>query len=282
MNYYQCSIEALRRELQRRVQATHGSHDQLSERLQSDDEQRGSEATTVTTETVSAITPRVVISLRARGYGQPFAAAQLVGQRIICWDLNTFHPILQLFFESGLSCTVDGSQLSGALVGLDPILRYRLTDCAHEEQGQVRKSIMPERFTRSSARIMILEATIARRTSIRVKPARVSAGELLISNAQELVIMQEVHTVIGLRLSGMSRMGCVWAKTEMPVSTTEDRLWGDVRLVGLRDDVPAPILGLPADFLSAAGEVKVVEKGSMLKLPSTPARSVENLGRPWI
>lgn len=191
-------------------------------------------------------------------------------------------PILQLFFESGLSCTIDGSQLPGALVGLDPALRYRLTDCTHEEHGRICKSVLPEKFARSGGSIVILDATIANRASIRVKSAEISASQLRMSKAQELVVVQEVHTVIGLRLSGMSKMGYVWAKTEVPSSTAEDRLWGDVRLVGLRDDVPAPFSGLPVDLTKVGGEWKLIEKGSMIKPLSTTSGPMNNLGRPWI
>lgn len=72
----------MHRELQRRAQATYGSHDQLSERLQSDDRERGSEATTVKTESVSAIASSVVNPTRTGGFGQPFPAAQLVNQSV--------------------------------------------------------------------------------------------------------------------------------------------------------------------------------------------------------
>lgn len=77
MDYYQCSFEALHGEVQRRTLSTHGSHDLLSERLQSDDDERGSDATTVITENVSDITPREVSIIKTGGFGQRFPAAWL-------------------------------------------------------------------------------------------------------------------------------------------------------------------------------------------------------------
>ncbi|KAF2626838.1 hypothetical protein BU25DRAFT_411365 [Macroventuria anomochaeta] len=197
------------------------------------------------------------------------------------WNLNTFFPTLQLFFESGLSCTIDGGQLSGALIGLDSRLRFRLTDCTHEEQGRVTKGMLPEKFARSGADIRILEATVAQRTSIAMKPTAPTC-QLLTPKAQGLDIVHEVHTVIGLRLSGMNEMGYVWARAEMLSRMAEGRIWGDVRLAGLRNDVPAPFLGLAADFPKPGGELRVVEKGSMIKLPATIPGGLDNRGRPWI
>lgn len=200
---------------------------------------------------------------------------------ITYWNLNTFFPTLQLFFESGLSCTIDGGQLQGTVVGLDSKLRFRLTDCTHAEQGLVTKGMLPEKFARSGANIRILEVTVAQRTSIAVKSSG-STDQSLMATVQGLVIVHEVHTVIGLRLSGMKEMGYVWAKAEMTSRMAEGRIWGDVRLAGLRDDVPAPFLGLAADFPKPGGELEVMEKGSMIKLPATAPGSLDDLGRPWI
>lgn len=193
------------------------------------------------------------------------------------WSLNTFFPTIQFFFESGLSCTIDGSHLPGAIVGLDPILRFRLTDCTHEEEGRVIKGTLSEKFAKSSANITILEVATARRTSSRVR-SEAPAGGLLKSNTRVLDIIQETHTVIGVRLNGMSEMGYVWAKIETPKRAAAGRIWGDVSVVGLRNDIPAPVLGLSAVLPEAGSEVKVVEKNSMIRLPG----GVDRSGRPWI
>jgi hypothetical protein len=195
--------------------------------------------------------------------------------------LNTFFPALQLFFESGFSCTIDGGRLPGAVVGLDPQLRFRLTDCTHEEQGRLTMSVIPEKFARSSASIRILEAAVAQRTSVAVRP-RAPGGQLSTKGTQDLDLVQETHTVVGLRLSGMTDMGYIWAKAEAPPTQARDRQWRDVRLAGLRDDIPAPFLGLPAGLPKPGGQLMVVDKGSMIKLSTTTLSGLDKLGRPWI
>lgn len=200
---------------------------------------------------------------------------------IIYWNLNTFFSTLQLFFESGLSCTIDGGQLPDTIVGLDPQLRFRLTDCTHEEQGRLTKSIIPEKFARSGTSMRILEATVAQRISVAVR-SRASRNRLSELDTQDLSIMHEIHMVVGLRLSGMNDMGYVWAKTEMPSTQGGGRQWGDVRLAGLRSDIPAPSFGLPADLPKPGVELMVVDKGSMIKLPATNPSGLDRLGRPWM
>lgn len=200
---------------------------------------------------------------------------------IVYWGLNTFFPTFQLFFESGLSCTIDSGQLPGATIGLDPKLRFRLTDSLHEEEGLVRRGILPKKFICSGASIRILEAMVVRRTSIAAKPM-VYAGQLHPLKAKGTVIVHEVHTVIGLRLSGMKEMGYVWAKTEMPSRRAGGQIWRDVRLAGLRTDVPAPFLGFPAEFPKSGGQLTVVEKRSMIKQPMTTPDHLDEQGRPWI
>ncbi|KAF1932207.1 uncharacterized protein M421DRAFT_1864 [Didymella exigua CBS 183.55] len=281
MDYYRCSDEALRRELDRRHFATYGNHDLLSEQLRADDDAKGSEATTVTTRYPSTCASREINLMRTAEFGQTVPATQLVNQRIIYWNLNTFFPALQLFFESGSSCTIDGGRLPGAVIGLDPQLRFRLTDCTHEEQGRFTKCIVPDKFAHSSAGIKIVEATVAQRTSVAAK-SRASSGLLSTSETQHLDIMQEAHTVVGLRLSGMTDMGYVWAKTEAPSAQAGNRKWGDVRLAGLRNDTPASFLGLPADLPKPGGELMVVEKGTMIMLPAVTPSGLDRLGRPWI
>lgn len=86
MDYYQCSIEALRQELQRRDYATYGSHDQLSEGLRADDEARGSEATTVRTQHFTVFVPREVNLRRTAEFGQTVPANQLINQSVHNYD----------------------------------------------------------------------------------------------------------------------------------------------------------------------------------------------------
>lgn len=200
---------------------------------------------------------------------------------IVYWSLETFFPTLQLFFESGLSCTIEGGQLPGAKISLDSKLRFRLTDCTHDELGRITRGMLSERFVRSSASIRILEETMAQRTSIAVRPT-VSMSHLLSSSSQGMCIVREVHTVIGLRLSGMKEIGYIWAKAEVLSRIAEDRIWGDVRLAGLRDDILVPFLGLAAGFPKLGGELTVVEKRSMIKLPRSTFGSLDDRGRSWI
>jgi hypothetical protein len=93
MDYYRCSIEALRRELERRHFATYGSHDLLSERLRADDDAKGSEATTVTTGDPSAYAPREINIMRTAEFGQTVPATQLVNQSARNYDLRPRHPL---------------------------------------------------------------------------------------------------------------------------------------------------------------------------------------------
>jgi hypothetical protein len=171
--------------------------------------------------------------------------------------MNTFFPTIQLFFASGRSCTI-GSRLPDAVVGLDPGLRFQLTDCSHEEDGRFFKTMRPDKFAQSSATITIKEATIAQRISITVCP--VARDKELRSST----IVQELHTVVGLRLEGMDRMGYIWSRTEPSSDTAMRRTWGDVQLAGLRDDVPVPLIASPQRFLKPGGEMIVVTKDSMI------------------
>ncbi|KAF3051980.1 hypothetical protein E8E11_010135 [Didymella keratinophila] len=100
-------------------------------------------------------------------------------------------------------------------------------------------------------------------------------------DSQDLDLVQETHTVVGLRLSGMAEMGYVWAKTEVSSAQAGGRQWGDMRLAGLRDDIPAPFLGLPSG-LPKLGALMVVDKGSMIKLPVTTSSGRERQGKLWI
>jgi hypothetical protein len=179
--------------------------------------------------------------------------------------MNTFFPTLQLFFESGLSCTLDGSGLPEPLVGLDPSLRFRLTDCTYEENGCVFKTTRPEKFVGPGTGICIEDAIIARRTSVAVKPceAHIEQPSSQLAGARAR-LSEEVHTVIGLRLRGMSTMSFVWAKAR-PTSVVGERTWGNVRIGGLREDMPAPILGLPLQTVKPGGEIAVLSKKSQIR-----------------
>lgn len=190
-------------------------------------------------------------------------ANQLV--EIIYWTMNTFFPTLQLFFESGLSCTIEGTRLPSAAIGLDPRLRFRLTDCTHDEDGRLTKSTLPEKFARWGTGLVIKEAIIARRRSITVKPAKPPDSAYSSPGPPLSTIVQESHIVIGLRLEGMSKMAYVWVKVNTP-SETENRIWGDVRIAGLRRDVPAPLLGYPERSIKPGCQKTVVLKDSMISV----------------
>lgn len=80
MDYYHCSIQELHQELQRRNYTSIGTRDQLSELLQADDNVRGSEATTITTDSPTVHTPCEVNLMRVAEFGQAVLATQLVNQ----------------------------------------------------------------------------------------------------------------------------------------------------------------------------------------------------------
>jgi hypothetical protein len=172
--------------------------------------------------------------------------------------MNTFFPTLQLFFESGLSCTIDGSSLSGAAVGLDALLRFRLTDCTHEEDGRLVKTMRPDKFTRSDTGIAIKDAVMAQRTSIAVRPCDDRVGAVSQSGS---TLESEIHEVIGLRLEGMHQMAYVYAKAQASAGS-ENRTWGTVRLAGLREDVPFPSVVFPLRSMKPGEEVMTVSKES--------------------
>lgn len=180
--------------------------------------------------------------------------------------MNTFFPTLQLFFASGRSCTVDGGQVSGARIGLDPPLRFRLTDITHEEDGRLIKSTLPEKLTGPSPAISILEATIARRTSTAVKHKAVDAARVPSPTSPGSSIVREDHVVVGLRLKGMKDMAYIWARTATLAASAGCKTWGDARLAGLRDDVPVPFFGFPEKRVKRGGEVTIVESTSMIRI----------------
>lgn len=177
--------------------------------------------------------------------------------------MNSLFPTLQLFFESGLSCTIDGNNLPDTTMGLDPLLRFRLTDCTYEEDGRVFKTTRPDKFVRPWTGILIKEVVLAQRTSVVVK-SRESTNEQPSSQLAGARIGQEVHTVVGLLLEGMSAMAFVWAKTEFS-AIGRARVWGDVRIAGLREDAAAPIFGLPIQAFEPGSAVEVLSKGSQIR-----------------
>jgi hypothetical protein len=169
--------------------------------------------------------------------------------------MNTFFPTLQLFFESGRSCTIDGGQSPGAKIGLDPALRFKLTDSTHEEGGRLIKSTLPERFPHSGTGLVVKQALLAQRTSVVTRR---------VPNSTQVRIVTQVHTVVGLRLKGMSRMAYVWAKADARTGS-QDNPWGDVRIAGLRDDVPIPFICFPERETKPGGQITVVVKDSLCK-----------------
>jgi hypothetical protein len=176
--------------------------------------------------------------------------------------MNTFFPTLQLFFESGRSCTIDAGRLSDAFVGLDPGLRFKLTDCAHEEEGCVTNSILPERFSHSGTGLVIQEAIVAQRKSIAVKPMYPQNSQRWTSrDPSQPRIVTEVHTVVGLRLRGMDKTAYIWAKTKVP---SGGKIWGNMRTGELRDDVPIPSISFPGNDTRPGAQRTVVIQDSLI------------------
>mgnify|MGYP003624108922 CR=1 FL=1 len=176
--------------------------------------------------------------------------------------MNTFFPTLQFFFASGRSCTIDSGRLSDGVVGLDLDLRFRLTECTYEEEGCITKTLRPEKFARSYRGIKIKEAVVAQRTSVATKLS-ISGTDAPSTPICAATIGQETHTVVGLKLEGMSKMSYIWAKARNP-SMPSDRTWGDARIAGLRDDVLKPILTLPLHTVKPGGQVRVVTSTSLV------------------
>jgi hypothetical protein len=175
---------------------------------------------------------------------------------IVYWTMNTFFTTLQLFFASGRSCTIDGSQLPDGILGLDPELRFRLTECTYEEEGCITKSLRPDKFARSFKGIKIREVVVAQRTSVATKMSttRRDGQESRLSAS---VIARDLHTVVGLRLEGMKEIAYVWVRSRNVVSQN-NRVWGDVRIAGLRNDVAPPVLAFPLHTLKPGGRIRVV------------------------
>lgn len=265
MDYYFCPADELRQELQRRGYAPHGGQDELSETLKKDDETRGTEATALST--LSSAHMGAKLKLRIAANPLSVHPNLLVGEKIIHWTMNTFFPTLQLFFESGLSCTIEGGFRQNAAVGIERNLRFRLTDLTHEEDGFLVNSTLPRTRSGSSRSIKILEATVAERTSVAVMPVITHFNGIGPPNRPQKTIGMESHLVIGLRLEGMQKMGFIWARIDSNSSPWRNALgtWADVRVVGLRDDVPAPFIGFPQRNMKMGAQVSVVTQGSIIK-----------------
>ena len=80
MDYYRCSSEELRQEVIRRGYTPFGSPDQHSEGLNSDDDTRGTEATTIQT-SLRPFVDRDLNLMRTAEFGSTVQPSLLVGQR---------------------------------------------------------------------------------------------------------------------------------------------------------------------------------------------------------
>ncbi|KAF5849572.1 hypothetical protein GGP41_004995 [Bipolaris sorokiniana] len=263
MEYYKCLIEDLWREVNRRkLQLPLKPRDELSEALASDDERRGSEATTVETRIQGGFVPQNVNLGHTAEFGATVLANQLVDEKIIYWTMNTFFPTIQFFFESGRSCTIDGGQLPDARIGLDPALQFKLTECAHEEDGHITNSLLPTTYPGPGTGMTIKEVVIAQRTSIALQPIQPEdAKRWTEQDRPHTRIAMETHTVVGIRLRGMDRLAYIWAKVKIIPAI---RVWSDVRIAGLRNDVPVPNVWQPERPIKPGAEKTVVVKNSLI------------------
>ncbi|EDU50710.1 conserved hypothetical protein [Pyrenophora tritici-repentis Pt-1C-BFP] len=271
MSYYQCSAQSLSQETDRRgFDTDQCTKDELAEYLKQDDETRGSDATTVGTVKPGEFIPKDA-SLAYKSYlDQKATASALINQKITYWTMNTFFPSLQLFFESGYSCTIaitcSPSHLAGApaKIGVDPALRFKLTDCTHEENGRVTNSILPPKHATSGTGGLVIEdACVAQRTSVALEKiiAHTPGAANELGSRGQTRIVTERHTVFGIKLKGVESMAYVWAKAECYEGGCT---WVDVSIGGLRNDVPLPFACFPkADAKPGAGTT-IVEMGSLI------------------
>ncbi|KAK7191666.1 hypothetical protein DPSP01_008108 [Paraphaeosphaeria sporulosa] len=257
MDYYQCTKSDLHQELTRRGLQAYGDQDEAAERLKQDDHQRGTVATEI--DATIGLSNTVYTWRLSNEYGKTVVASMLVGESIVHWTMNQFFPAVQLFFESGLSCWIEGSQLPGACIGLDSALRFRLTDIAHAEDGCLINTILSKRDSASDPSIRILEATVANRKSIAVKETH-----QFVEARPVTTIAQEQHIVVGLRLEGMESMGYVWARLPSTTVGVASRMWGHVRIAGMRIDIPVPFVRFPQTGIKPGAQSKVVLKESVI------------------
>ncbi|KAF2750806.1 hypothetical protein M011DRAFT_464615 [Sporormia fimetaria CBS 119925] len=110
-----------------------------------------------------------------------------------------------------------------------------------------------------------MEATIAERTSIAVQPASVadSRPPSRPGSRPSTSLQTEKHLVVGLRLEGMQKMGYVYAKADVDPNSN-NRMWHDVSVVGLRDDIPVPFVVFPQRNSKMGSRVGVVRKDSLI------------------
>lgn len=80
MEYYQCAIEDLYFETQRRGYTRAATRDQLSETLKKDDDSRGAEATTVESRELGFFVPRQLNLSRTAEFGETVPAGKLVNE----------------------------------------------------------------------------------------------------------------------------------------------------------------------------------------------------------
>ncbi|KAF1959360.1 hypothetical protein CC80DRAFT_406959 [Byssothecium circinans] len=266
MIYYGCSPAELESEVRRRKFRPVGYKDALSEGLKVLDEQLGSESTAV--KTVALLKPFSPVDEFTKLQWEGKRLKMIKAQRprtVVYWTMNTFFPVIQLFFESGLTCCIEGGDLSGAVIGMDNKLRSRLTDLSHEENGQLIKTTLPEKFAGKQPAIRIVEIQVARRTSVAVKQLvpRTRLGEA----KPKATIVQEDHAVVGLRIEGMEEMGYIWARVPHDCVSLGEKTWGNVRVAGLaepEDDVIVPFLGYPKKAMYPGGHIEVVGKKSLI------------------
>lgn len=172
--------------------------------------------------------------------------------------MNTFFSAIQLFFESGYSCTIDCDPTQNVKIGLDPALRFRMTDCTHEEDGCVTTSILPPKFKKFATGLAIEEAQMVQRTSIALKTLHLGDVPLVLPPGFcTSGIVNEKHTVFGLKLKGLEKMAYVWARAE---GRHGQWTWVNVRIHGLRNDVPLP----PESKTKPGAQVTVVVKDSLI------------------
>lgn len=170
---------------------------------------------------------------------------------------------MQLYFESGRSCTISCSRASSETIGLDNTLRSRLTDLTYDENGVTTTSIIPLKFAHL-APIEILETTVAVRTSVTVRPRPTTVQ--LDTRAVDIGsnIVHESHSVVGLKLKGMKEIGFVWAIMKSSSGVGQYKTWKPVELASIRDDVPHPFQGWPGQEGKMGSRTNVVVKQSMI------------------
>lgn len=142
------------------------------------------------------------------------------------------------------------------------MLRFRLTDLNHEEDGRLFRTTLPEKSAGASPSIAILDATVACRTSIVVKRTPEEGTQSLEPTEKSMSIGEEQHMVVGLRLEGMKKMAYVW--TRAPTSSGH-RTWGNMRIAAMRNDIPIPYFGFPQKTTKLGGEALVVQKESVIR-----------------